>query len=79
MFEQPIKPRGTKKKIKSPFEFSAPNYDQRSGPSVPAGDYYGTGYRNPMGKMRENPNPEISTFPKRSKRAPADTVINALA
>lgn len=33
-------------------DFVAPKYDNRSGPRVAAGDYYGVGVRNPVGKMR---------------------------
>lgn len=75
MFENPIAPKKAKKKIKSPWNFEAPNYDQRSGPSVAAGDYYGTGFKNPMGKSRDVEHPEIRTYPKKSKRVAPESVV----
>lgn len=75
MFENPLKPKVKGKKIKSPWDFSAPNYDQRSGPSVAAGDYYGVGHKNPMGKIRGNDyHPEVDTYPKKNRK----TVINSV-
>lgn len=76
MFENPIKPKTGKKKVKSPWDFSAPNYDQRSGPSVAAGDYYGVGYKNPMGRQRSpDTHPEIRTYPLKNKKGEADQVV----
>lgn len=79
MFENPIKPRGgDKKKVKNVWDFSAPEYDQRTGPSIPAGDYYGTGYKNPVGRMGGKPTENAPTLPKKPKRANADSVIKPL-
>lgn len=33
-----------------PFEFKAPTYDNRSSRGISAGNYYGVGYRTPLGK-----------------------------
>ena len=33
-----------------PFEFKAPTYDNRSSRGISAGNYYGVGYRTPVGK-----------------------------
>lgn len=40
--------------LKSPWDFSGPDADQRAAPSPGAGDYYGTGIRNPMGRIRSS-------------------------
>jgi hypothetical protein len=45
---------GQSKAIKKPWEFDASNADQRAGPSAAAGDYYGTGVRNPIGRLRDD-------------------------
>ncbi len=43
------------KKITTPWEFDAKSSDSTRGNSVPAcGDYYGTGVKNPMGKLRSS-------------------------
>lgn len=39
-------------KVKKPWDFDASNADQRAAPSPGAGDYYGTGVRNPIGRLR---------------------------
>jgi hypothetical protein len=39
--------------LKSPYVFNPSDADQRAGPSQAAGDYYGTGVRNPMGRLRD--------------------------
>jgi len=33
-----------------PFEYKAPSYDNRTSCSMSAGNDYGTGFRNPIGK-----------------------------
>lgn len=45
-----------KKGGKSPWNFSAPDYDERSSNFVSAGDNYGVGHRNPIGleKVKTN-------------------------
>ena len=76
MFKDPIKPKVPKKKIKSPWDFSAPNYDQRSGPSVAAGDYYGVGFKNPVGRLR-GPKSDVGTYPLKDKQAEAEDVVKS--
>jgi len=36
---------------KSPWDFTCPQYDQRSSCFVNAGTHYGVGYKNPVGIM----------------------------
>lgn len=33
-----------------PWSYKAPSYDNRTSCSIPAGDHYGSGFRNPIGK-----------------------------
>ena len=51
-FKDPIAPKVGEKKVKDPWDFDAPDYDQRTGGSIGAGTNYGTGFRNPVGKAR---------------------------
>ncbi len=37
------------------WSFKAPSYDNRTSGSIPGGDYYGAGYRTPVGKMDASP------------------------
>lgn len=41
-------------RIKSPWSKDPSNADQRAAPSAAMGDYYGTGYKNPIGKIRSS-------------------------
>jgi hypothetical protein len=50
------------KKIKSPWNFDCPSYDERSSCYVNAGSHYGVGHRQPVGKMG-NPSPRAATLP----------------
>lgn len=63
-FNDPIEVR---EKIDGQFEwsFAAPSYDNRTSRSIPAGNYYGIGYRTPVGKevarsMKDGPIPQTS-------------------
>ncbi len=62
-FKDLIKPNKPAKKIKSPFNFDAPPYDQRSGCYVNAGSHYGEGFRAPVG-TEGNPKADAATLPK---------------
>jgi hypothetical protein len=42
-----------KSNIKEPFSYSPSDTDVRAMTGVPAGDYYGTGVKNPMGRVRD--------------------------
>lgn len=60
-FKEPLKPKAPTKKMKSPWNFSAPEYDKRSSEFVSAGTNYGTGFKQPVGNKG---NPSV-----REKRA----------
>jgi hypothetical protein len=45
---------------KGPFSYSPSDTDVRAMTGVPAGDYYGTGVKNPMGRIRS---PTVGTNP----------------
>ena len=46
-FPNPIEPKG--KEQKSPWDFTQPDYDERSSCYVNAGSHYGVGHKNPVG------------------------------
>ena len=48
--------------IKSPWDFTCPQYDQRSSNFVNAGTHFGTAMRQPVGHMG-NPKQEVPTLP----------------
>lgn len=50
-FKDPIAVKGETKKIKNPWNFDQPQYDERSSCFVNAGSHYGVGYRTPVGHM----------------------------
>ena len=35
-----------------PWSYNAPSYDNRTSSSIPAGNYYGVGFRTPVGKEK---------------------------
>ena len=49
VLKDPIAPK-KKEDGDYPFEFKAPSYDNRTSCSMRAGDDYGIGFRNPIGK-----------------------------
>jgi len=52
-----IRPKAIRKlqgKIKKPWDFDASNADERAAPCAAAGDYYGTGVKNPIGTLRDD-------------------------
>lgn len=60
MFKNPIAPRVKEEKKKSPWDFTAPCYDQRN--MISAGDNYGVGFNQPVGH-KGNPKERASTLP----------------
>lgn len=48
-FKNPIEPKEGKK-IKSPWNYDAPQYDERSSCYVNAGTHRGVGHKQPVGK-----------------------------
>lgn len=49
--------------INSPWDFSCPQYDQRSGNFVNAGSHYGTAIKQPVGHFG-NPRQTVATLPQ---------------
>jgi len=60
-FKDPIAPKEGKK-MKSPWDFRCPQYDERTSCYVDAGSHYGVGHRNPIGH-RDNPKSKVPTMP----------------
>jgi hypothetical protein len=60
-FKDPIAPKPGKQK-KSPWDFTAPVYDDRTSCYVNAGSHYGVGHRNPVGH-EGNPKETVPTLP----------------
>lgn len=48
-FKQTLEPKSPEKKLKSPWNFEAPSYDERTSCYVNAGTHYGSGFRQPVG------------------------------
>ncbi len=61
-FPNKLEPKPGEKK-KSPWDFTAPPYDERSSCYVNAGTKYGVGHRNPIGHSG-NPKSEVPCLPK---------------
>ena len=51
------------KKLKSPWDFTCPDYDERSSCYVNAGSHYGVGHRQPVGHSA-NPKSTSPVLPK---------------
>jgi hypothetical protein len=62
MFKDPIAIKNGKKEMKSPWDFRAPEYDERSSCYVNAGTHYGVGHRQPVGH-HGNPVSRAATLP----------------
>lgn len=60
-FKDSIEPKNPKKSIKSPWNFEAPCYDERSSCYVSAGTNYGVGKTQPVG---HEGNPRSEGVPK---------------
>lgn len=60
-FSDPIAPKSGKQK-KSPWDYTAPVYDERTSCYINAGDHYGVGHRNPVGH-KDNPKSRVPTLP----------------
>ena len=67
-FKAPLAPKKQKPKDhpeggkKSPFDFTCPQYDQRSSCFIAAGTDYGVGHTNPVGH-EGNPKMKVPTLP----------------
>ncbi len=69
MFHNPIAPKEGVKKApsRSPWDFTAPAYDERSSCFMSAGTNYGVGYNNPIGHDSGAPKQHVPTLPMESK------------
>lgn len=62
------------KKIKSPWNFDCPPYDERTSCYVNAGSHYGVGHRQPVGHSG-NPSKDAATMPKHKVKTMADDEV----
>ena len=62
--------------IKSPWDFTCPQYDQRTSCFVNAGTHYGVGHRQPVGRMGD-PKQMAPTLPQDRKGVHAMQVDEA--
>lgn len=60
-FKDPIAPKQGKK-MKSPWDYTQPCYDERTSCYVNAGSHYGVGHRQPVGR-EGNPKTRVDTLP----------------
>ena len=75
-FKDPIAPKEKKKVEKSPWNYDAPSYDERTSCFVSAGTDYGIGYRTPVGTEKITKNyavplgrvDTLALYPKGSSR-----------
>ena len=63
MFKDPIAVKGEKKKVKSPWNYDQPHYDERSSCYINAGSHYGVGHKQPVGH-HGNPSKSAPTLPE---------------
>jgi|FreactTroBogLake_1042271.scaffolds.fasta_scaffold53878_2 hypothetical protein len=54
--------------VNSPWDWRAPQYDERSSSFIKAGEKHGVGYRNPVGH-EGNPKQHVDTLPFGHKKA----------
>jgi len=62
--KDPIRPK-KKENGKYPFEFKAPTYDNRTSSSMRAGNDYGVGFRQPVGKENAS-GPDKGPIPQKA-------------
>ena len=72
-FSDPIAPKQGKK-MKSPWNFDQPCYDERSSCYVNAGSHYGVGHKNPIGHTG-NPKSTVPTLPQSRVKTMKDDYI----
>lgn len=71
MFKNPIAPPKSPVKVPKPLE-GQPSYDNKK-KMFPAGDYYGTGFRAKVGKLRGDTD-GVSPVPMKSMRKDPKTL-----
>ena len=69
-FKDPIESEIEVRKVKSPWNFKSPSFDQSK--LIQAGDNHGTGFRNPVGHFG-NPKATAATLPKGRVNTMANT------
>lgn len=75
IFKDPIAAKPPKK-MKSPWTFTAPPYDERSSCFIEAGDNYGVGHKSPVGHLGQ-PKDKVDTLPSgRPSTMPVGYVYN---
>ncbi len=62
------------KKMKSPWNYDQPEYDERSSCYVNAGSHYGVGHRQPLGHAG-NPKMYASTLPNKHPQGMRDDEV----
>jgi len=72
-FHDPIEVKEGKK-IKSPWNFDAPPYDERTSCYVNAGSHYGVGHRQPVGH-KADPKEKALCLPKGSVKTMKDDEV----
>lgn len=65
-FKDPIASDVKKKKVKSPWNFDAPNYNESMSCFVNAGTHYGSGKKQPIGH-EGNPKSSVDVMPMKSQ------------
>ena len=61
-FKDPIEPKVKQKSMTSPWDFTCPDYDQRTSIFTNAGSHYGVGFKSPVGHTG-NPKMRADTLP----------------
>lgn len=74
-FHDPIAPKG-KHDGAYPFDFKAPSYDNRTSCSIRAGDDYGVGFTQPIGKETARAI-TAGPIPQKAKCFSPDDVMNS--
>ena len=73
-FKDPTAVKDESKRLKSPWNYDCPHYDERSSCFVNAGSHYGVGHRQPVGH-HGNPRESAPTLPEhRAKTIKIDEV-----
>lgn len=73
-FKDPARPKIKEENKKSPWDFSAPPYDERSSCYVNAGSHYGVGHKQPVGH-HGNPKEKAGTLPEHRVKTMKDDEI----
>ena len=71
----PVRGSSLTGKVRRPWDFSPSDADQRAGPSPAAGTYYGTGFKQPIGRMRDTSSPGMNPVSKKQLGTPPKSVV----